>query len=168
VKGRDTSELVGPDAPDYRPLNARARYTLASLAVLGLVLGLSILSTILEIDLLNRMENETVSQREIASNLDRMRVLESASVISLFAAIAAFCFWIYRASRNLRSLGVEKQRFSPAWAVGWWFVPIMFWFRPYQVAAEIWKSSAPVNVGVSVSPYSGGGGPSGLWRSHSL
>ena len=117
MEGRDTTELAGPDASDYRPLNARARYTLASLAVLGLVLGVSFFSIILEIDLLNRMENETVSEREIASNLDRMKVLESAFIISLLATIAAFCFWIHRASRNLRSLGVEKQRFSPAWAL---------------------------------------------------
>ena len=38
-----------------------------------------------------------------------------------------------------------SQRFSPGWAVGWWFIPFMNCFRPYQVMNEIWKSSHPNN-----------------------
>ena len=62
----------------------------------------------------------------------------------VFVATAiSFLLWIHRASRNLHSLGAPWQRFSPGWAVGWWFVPIMFFFRPYQVMVEIWKGSTP-------------------------
>jgi hypothetical protein len=59
------------------------------------------------------------------------------------ATAIVFLLWIYRASRNLHSLGALGQRFSPGWAVGWWFIPIMFFFRPYQVMVEIWKGSTP-------------------------
>ena len=55
--------------------------------------------------------------------------------------------WIHQASKNLVALGVHDQRFSPGWAVGWWFVPVMFLFRPYQVMKEIWRGSYP-DIGI--------------------
>jgi hypothetical protein len=57
--------------------------------------------------------------------------------------VVLFCFWLYRANANARALGAEGMRFSPGWAVGWLFVPIMNFFRPYQVVREIWKASDP-------------------------
>ena len=54
-----------------------------------------------------------------------------------------FCVWIYRAHGNLTALGATNLRFSPAWAVGWYFVPIMNLFRPYQVMKELWEESDP-------------------------
>ena len=55
--------------------------------------------------------------------------------------------WIHQASKNLVALGVHYQRFSPGWAVGWWFVPVMSLFRPYQVMKEIWRGSYP-DIGI--------------------
>ena len=77
---------------------------------------------------------------EAEESLDDMQYVYS--VVGVATAIVFFS-WIYRASRNLHSLGALGQRFSPRWAVGWWFVPIMFFFRPYQVMVEIWKGSTP-------------------------
>jgi hypothetical protein len=34
-------------------------------------------------------------------------------------------------------------KYSPGWAVGSFFVPILNIFRPYQIAQEIWKASDP-------------------------
>ena len=31
--------------------------------------------------------------------------------------------------------------FTPGWCVGWFFVPIMNIFKPYQAIAELWKAS---------------------------
>ena len=52
--------------------------------------------------------------------------------------------WIHRAHRNLPSLGVSGLRYSPGWAVGGFFVPILNLFRPFQVTTEIWKASDPI------------------------
>jgi Domain of unknown function (DUF4328) len=57
--------------------------------------------------------------------------------------IILFCFWIHRANSNARALGAERMSFTPGWSVGWFFVPIMNIFRPYQVVREIWNSSGP-------------------------
>lgn len=54
-----------------------------------------------------------------------------------------FCVWIHRVYKNLPALNANGLKYSPGWAVGWFFVPIMNLFRPYQVTTEIWKASNP-------------------------
>lgn len=54
--------------------------------------------------------------------------------------------WIYRANHNARQLGASDMEFTPGWAVGWYFVPIAWFWKPYQAMSEIWKASArPLN-----------------------
>lgn len=58
-----------------------------------------------------------------------------------------FLMWIYYTHRNLPALGARKLKYSPGWAVAYFFIPILNLFRPYQVVKEIWKASDPnVNV----------------------
>jgi hypothetical protein len=71
-----------------------------------------------------------------------------------------FLFWLHRVRANLPALAVADARWSPGWAVGWWFVPGFNLFRPYQVIAEIWQASDPVATpgdwrGRPVSPLLG-------------
>ena len=49
--------------------------------------------------------------------------------------------WIHRANYNVRQLGAHGLRFSPAGSVGWYFVPLLSLWRPYQAMKEIWKAS---------------------------
>ena len=56
---------------------------------------------------------------------------------------ATFLKWMFEASSNLRALGAKGQRFSPAWSVLWFFIPIAWFFWPYQAMKEIWKGSYP-------------------------
>jgi hypothetical protein len=54
-----------------------------------------------------------------------------------------FLSWFYRAYRNLESLGATNLRFTPGWAVGWFFIPFWNLIRPIQIAGEIWRWSVP-------------------------
>ena len=49
--------------------------------------------------------------------------------------------WIHRANYNARGLGARGLRFSPAGSIGWYFVPILTLWRPYQAMKEIWQAS---------------------------
>jgi hypothetical protein len=55
----------------------------------------------------------------------------------------AFLGWLYTAAGNLARLGVRSPRFSPGWAVGWFFVPVWNLVRPYQVLRDVWANSGP-------------------------
>lgn len=78
------------------------------------------------------------------------RALRTVTLIdtTLFAVCAlAFVVWTYLAYRNLRTLGTSDQRFATGWGAGCWFVPVLMWWRPRQVIADIWRASdtaAPV------------------------
>jgi hypothetical protein len=55
--------------------------------------------------------------------------------------------WVHRTYRNLPSLGASDLNYSPGWAVGYYFIPILNLFRPYQVMRETWQASDPRNIG---------------------
>ncbi len=54
-----------------------------------------------------------------------------------------FLSWLHRAVKNLSALGARKLRFTPRWAVGWFFVPVMDLIRPYEAVTELWHASDP-------------------------
>ena len=49
--------------------------------------------------------------------------------------------WIHRANYNARQLGATDMKISPGWAVGWYFVPVAWFWKPYQAMKEIWQAS---------------------------
>ena len=129
---------------EYHPLRARATWARILLGICGVLLVASLFSTWAEIELLERMAAwQHVSDQEITDNDTRQSVIGILYLVALVGSAMAFCVWIYGASKNLYPLGVDHQRFSPRWAVGWWFVPFMCLFRPYQVMSEIWRGSDP-------------------------
>ena len=66
----------------------------------------------------------------------------AASVIPAILVLV----WTHRANYNARQLGAFDMAFSPGWAVGWHFIPIAWFWKPYQAMREIWQASAgPAN-----------------------
>ena len=128
----------------YRSPWTRAIWTSVLLVVTGITIAIYIGLTTEVLDLRQRYEaGEFLVVSRLADAEENKDIAQVFYGLVFIATAVAFLMWTYRASHNLRPLGTMGQRFSPRWAVGWWFVPIMFLFRPYQVVAEIWKGSAP-------------------------
>lgn len=85
---------------------------------------------------------------EFSNAQDISLVIFFIIVVILFICIFLFGSFIHRASRNLLTLQTKDQRFSPEMSVIWFFVPIMNFFRPWQIIKELFKGSDP---GVDVS-----------------
>lgn len=85
--------------------------------------------------------NPTEEEAEIAEILVGMVAL--LYMIVLITLMVTFSMWIHRTYGNLTSLGVMKPRFSPGWAVGFYFIPVLNLFRPYQATKEVWYGSDP-------------------------
>jgi len=51
--------------------------------------------------------------------------------------------WIYKSALNLVFFNIQGLRFSPGWAIGWFFVPVANFVMPPIVLSEIWKASSP-------------------------
>lgn len=54
------------------------------------------------------------------------------------ASVVTFLWWFHRAYKNLHVAGVPNLRFSPSWAIGGFFVPILNLYRPYHIMKEVW------------------------------
>lgn len=53
---------------------------------------------------------------------------------------AAFCVWMHAAYTRVRSVAPDA-RFTPNWAVGCWFVPVVNLWLPLIATRELWKLS---------------------------
>ena len=128
----------------------RANRFLFMLGLLGILTIASTILTVSEISLLEQNQaGEEVTYSDIVAPLDNDWIISSVRSLfwtSVFCAIL-FLMWKHRASKNLAPLGVSNQRFSPRWAVAYYFIPILNLFRPYQLMKEIYL-------------HSGGGGAS--------
>ncbi len=84
---------------------------------------------------------------ESLTMLDIVTMLLGLAQLGLYIATAVvFCMWVHRANRNARALGAVGMNFTPGWAVGWFFIPIMNLWKPFQAMREIWHASDNPNV----------------------
>ena len=129
----------------YISVANRSTWTLIFLMAFGAILMASFVSTVMEIQLLQRIsDGEPVSLEEVESNDNRQIAIGLVLLAALAATVISFCLWIYRSASNLDALQANNRRFTPGWSVGWWFIPFMNLVRPYQVVKEIWRGSYPV------------------------
>ncbi|MCP3982148.1 MAG: DUF4328 domain-containing protein [bacterium] len=64
-------------------------------------------------------------------------------LVTWLLGIVLFCVWLHRVATNARTLGIRNLEFTPGWAVGYFFIPFLNLFKPYQAVKEIWQSSDP-------------------------
>lgn len=135
---------MADNAVVYQPGAKRAHIAVlffwGSLAVSALLVPM----TMWEFNLWGRIgaaAEVTLAEAELSDGISA--VLGLVDLAILIGTGITFLMWFHRVRANLPALGITDARWSPGWAVGWWFVPIMSLFRPYQVAAEIWRASDP-------------------------
>jgi hypothetical protein len=72
-------------------------------------------------------------------------VLTNVGNDAFFVAVVPFLVWFYRARVNADGHGWPQRR-SPAWAVAGWIIPVVnFWF-PFQIMADIWRAGLPAEA----------------------
>ncbi len=72
----------------------------------------------------------------------RQMLIGLAQVALFIASVVLALVWTYRSNANLWTAQVKGLDYSPGWAAGWYFVPIMNLFRPFQVMRELHNASA--------------------------
>jgi len=69
-------------------------------------------------------------------------MLVGVSTFGFLVAMVMFVVWFYRARVNAEGRGWPQRR-SPGWAIAAWVVPVVnFWF-PFQIMADIWRAGLP-------------------------
>ena len=91
--------------------------------------------------LINAKNGKGISHEAALDNQMRMVVISVINVVLLVASMITFLMWIYRAYENLTNLNITSLNFTPGWAVGNWFIPILSLYKPYTVVREIWEET---------------------------
>jgi hypothetical protein len=101
----------------------------------------SLISSGLQLELLSR----PFTDEEGRSNDLREGAVGGAVMVLTLSTIVVFARWILLSHRNLPALGARVLDVTPGWAVGYFFIPIINLWKPYQAMKSLWRFSHDAN-----------------------
>ena len=109
----------------------------------ALLLLLCLWSELLQLDLFERIaEGANISAEEADAN-DTRQLLVALPLLGVAIIVAiVFLRWLFLSSRNAHEVTTGMQ-FTPGWTVGWYFVPVFNFWKPYQAMVELFRASHP-------------------------
>lgn len=127
---------------NYQSSQGIAKF-LTFLIAIDIVLSvISMGSDVLEIQLLDDMQNgREFTQEQVDANDSRQALIGISQLALIGFTAIVFLRWVFISAKNAQSFSDHLMSHSPGWCVGWYFVPIMNLFRPYQAMKEIWQAS---------------------------
>lgn len=132
------------DPKPYRSIAGRTRWLVALVAVqLAAAAGNLVAMVLMRLYLDDQDAAPFVVARLI------VRIAVPTERVAYLASLVLFCFWVHRSYANLVPLGSMRMRFTPGWAVGYFFIPVVVFVRGVQVMRDLWIDSQPLPVGGS-------------------
>jgi hypothetical protein len=143
TKSYEPASNRGPVTP-YAPLGGRAKLVVACLIIGIIIDAVAVYFLASQLSLIGRyFSGQPVAPGELEANDNRVVAVGAIQALIFLITVVTFLVWIYQAHRNLPATGAQNLEYSPGWAVGGFFVPILNLIRPFQVMREIWKASDP-------------------------
>ena len=107
-------------------------------------------SNLMEYQLLTDFQNGVYFSQEMAvadaeANDKRQQIIAFSYLAVFIISGILILKWIYQSSQNARYLGAKDMAFTPAWSIGFYFIPIVSLWKPYQAMKEIWQASQTPN-----------------------
>lgn len=122
--------------------HARARWTVGLLASTAVVAIAGVISNAHGVGTMSRvLQGGILTASEANPADDRQFALGMLELGLILATGVAWLVWQHRAHANLWALEVPGLRFTPGWAVGWWFIPFASLWMPYRAVSELWRAS---------------------------
>ncbi len=126
---------------NYVPSDGRARIAQAALIVSTAFCFVGMAYHAWDYSLIRRLERGADPRAVVTDTYNLITLLVGVVEIGLvIVAGVLLLMWLHRAYTNLLALG-HTPRFTPGWAVGYWFIPIVNLWRPYQVMKDWWLRS---------------------------
>lgn len=141
------------------PLKKWIKYMLFAQVFIAVI---AIGSNVMEYQLLTDFQDGVYFSQEMAvadaeANDKRQQILGLIYLGIFIVSGVLILRWIYQSNQNARQLGAKDLSFTPTWSIGFYFIPIVCLWKPYQAMKEIWQAShSPTNWQMeSVSPILG-------------
>jgi hypothetical protein len=139
-------ELAPPPAEigGFLSVTPLAQAITVVMALLALFTILQDVNWLVAISVMGRViAHESYARSELAAIDQRTRIVVLASEGLELACAVLFCFFMPRANRSVRAMGAHPLKFSPRWAAGVFFVPLLNLVAPYQAMKELWQGGDP-------------------------
>jgi len=129
---------------DTRPNNNRSRITQIFILLVLLFNIISLLSAIMQYNLIKAFQNGAYITNEMLSGNDlRQKIIGIVSSAVFISSGIIFIFWFRRAYYNLHQRFADCK-YDEGWAAGGWFVPVISLYYPYQIMKELWVKSSQI------------------------
>ncbi|HYU57511.1 MAG TPA: DUF4328 domain-containing protein [Actinomycetota bacterium] len=135
--------LGPPIGPLFQPTDALSRWVIAGLVAVPLLNLAQIPHNLRQMRLLSDTIAGRISIRELNARLAGPGVIGGLADLVGLTLIVLWLVWQHRSQSNLRALGMQDLRYTPGWAVGWWFIPVANIWMPYLTVRELWRASDP-------------------------
>jgi hypothetical protein len=138
--------------PPYISTRFTARLLTILLLITAAVSGLSAGFEISQLHVLSGIGDYADVDEETRWTYTFIRNTLLVSRLLLYGSIGiAFITWLHRCRINVRAFGCRRFRYSRIWAIIGFIIPIVNFFRPYQVVSEVWRASDPRSVETPVA-----------------
>ena len=110
--------------------------------LIGIYLLLTIIgigSGCMEYSMLHNLKN--VTEAEADANDIRQAIIGLLQTLVYIPCFILFLIWLNRYSKNTHSMARKKLTYTPGWTVGYFFIPILSLFRPYQAVSELYREN---------------------------
>jgi len=127
----------------YESLRGRQRAVLVVFAVIFVADLVAVASSLMELNLLDRVESgELVGDDELENNDTRQGAMGLLQLALFIVAAIVFIRWLRAAYRNADVVAPGVRRYGHGWAIGAWFVPFLNLWRPKQIVNDVWHAGA--------------------------
>lgn len=124
-----------------KPNGKRAKIAMLLVSLVMLINLVKITSLFFQYQLLAMVQSgEVVTEQMATSNDTRQLVIEVMLLAIYLVSAVTFIMWFRRAYFNMH-MRVRSGNHAEGWAAGSWFVPVLSFFRPYNIMYEMWKES---------------------------
>ncbi len=138
VQGWNPAAISAPAFRPYRSSWTRARLAMVLIGITVAVVVLEGAAILPGHDLIDNAVNYADIE-QYQANLDQV---VTVYYLALLCSGVAYLAWLSRAIDNVRALGGGPPSFTPAAAIGWWFVPVASLFQGYRSMADLWRRMA--------------------------
>jgi|694.fasta_scaffold25150_9 hypothetical protein len=119
----------------------RSQFAITLIWICLIVNLISLFSSYLQFQLLTQLSKGVeIANYKLEQNDSREQLVGIVTLIVSIISAVAFIQWFRRAYFNLHSL-VPNLTYSEGWAAGSWFVPVIGFFRPYQIMVELYNKT---------------------------
>ena len=134
----DPNVYAAPES-EILPVAEGYRDSVALSQSLKLWLKIYLAISVLGLALIALFQLEIIPDSEITYLIDSIQT--SFITIAYIVCIVLFSKWIHRSNKNASYFNLYPMRYSAGWSVGYYFIPILNLFRPYQAMKDIWLGS---------------------------